>query len=212
MAIGQRAGSTSCTCGLAAFGGAPDREGHHAAAVQEQQPADRPAEEQFAACRPRACASQCICFGKREVPQEHASAAPATRRRCSGRADCLRIGEVFPFGVCTRSSASNSTPCFLRKAQRRRRRLSVGVERRRHGRAGEGLVEVFLALGDASRCARSAAAAWCSSRRRAGRDPQLLRGAPQPAPPAARVSPGSQDAGSSSTPISISSSLSINLH
>ena len=103
-------------------------------------------------------ASQCICFGKarsrRTPPSSSGSVSTALLPRMP-----LVIREVLALRRRHARQLLERHALLPGEAERRRRRLPVRAERRGHRRAADRLVEIFLALGDLARRARSAAAA-----------------------------------------------------
>ena len=108
-------------------------------------------------------ASQRICFGN--VRSRSSAAQHVGQHIDRGLAALAHaVREVLALRRLVPLERADLDAVLLREADRGRRRLAVGAERGRHGRAGDQLLEVVLPLGDAWRRARSAAAACCSSR------------------------------------------------
>ena len=137
VAVGQRPRlETSWTCGPLASSDAADRERHDAAAVEEEQPANRPAEEQLALAVVQLRVPVHL-LREREIAQH---ARQHVRQRVDGAAAALlpavRRG-TRPSASAPASAARTSTPVLAREAERRRRRLAVLVEGGRDRRAGQ---------------------------------------------------------------------------
>ena len=120
---------------------------HHPAAVEEQQPADRPAKCQLAL----AIVEQRVpvhLFRKAEAAQH---ACQHVRQRIDGRlaAQPIAVREIGPLWCLHVLEIADRHAVFPRKAGRGWRRPPVRPRRRRHRRAGEELFGISLSLGDA---------------------------------------------------------------
>ena len=112
MPVGHRAGAHFLHHRRLREHAAAHDERHDAAAVQEQDPADRPPEQQLAAADRPATRPSRICFGNASSRSVAASTSGSTSTVALPRS--RRVKERYvPFGVSTRSSSETSTP-FLR--------------------------------------------------------------------------------------------------
>ena len=93
---------------------------------------------------------------------------------------CFWIGEVLALGRLRAGQLLERDALLLGEPERRRRRLAVLAEGRRHRRAGDRLVEVVLALGDVRHAHGQAARRAEALDRRARRDPELVEARLEP--------------------------------
>ena len=188
---------------------AADDERHDAAAVQEEQPADRPAERQLALAvvehRVPAHLLRERAGRAASPPSTSGSTSTAALPRC-----CFAVGQVRRPSASRRARAPpTSTPCFAAKPAAAGVGSPSGSNARRHRRAGHQLLEIGLALGEPARRARSGAAACCRSRPAPRRGSRTAFSCASSRSPSCVGQAGSQLAGISSQPISSSSSRSI---
>ena len=207
MPVGHRAGSDLLHERCLRNFGATDVVRHDAAAIEEQQPADRAAEAQLAlAVIERRVPSHGL--RKRQAAQE---ACHHVGQRVDGCASALTLPDrqISPFWRIDFLERCRLDAVLLRKANGGRRQLPVGGTRRGDRRPGDDFFLVVLPLGDSSHAHRQPPRRATTTRRA-----RRCRGASRVSCAAVTsascvVSPGSQLAGTSSTPISISSSRSI---
>ena len=114
MAVGDRARADVLHERRLRGCGAADRERHDAAAVEEQQPADRPAEQQLALAVVEHRVPVHL-LRERQAAQHAASARRAARRPRPCRAGACGTRGSRPSASRSRSSAATSTPCFVAK-------------------------------------------------------------------------------------------------
>ena len=207
MAVGQRARLDVLHLRTGGIRRAADRERHDAAAVEEQQPADRPAEHELAAPVVERRVPVHL-LGKRHVAQHRAEhvGQRVDRRSCRAGASETTGTPLRPFS-CGRAPRQ-STPCFLAKPTAAGVGCPSGPNAADTGGPVIGLLEVLLPLGNLPQPRgqsprRAEASTGAPGAMRASFSRASTRS------PSCRVSPGSQAAGSSSTPISMRSSLSI---
>ena len=157
VAVGQRTRFDVLDLGSGGAGGSADRERHDAPAIEEEQPADGTAEQQLAAAVLELRVPVHL-LGERQIAQQ---AGEDVGQRVNGAAAALvlLIGEVFALGRLRARQLLERHALLLGEAERRGRRLAVLPEGRRHGRAGDRLVEIVLAFRDVRRRARSDAGA-----------------------------------------------------
>ena len=113
MPVGDRAGRHVLHQRARSVRRAADGERHDAAAVEKQQPADRPSEQQLALAVVEHRVPVHL-LGKRQVAQ-HAGEQLGQRVHGALAAHALALGEVGPLRRFLRSSASNATPCLRAK-------------------------------------------------------------------------------------------------
>jgi hypothetical protein len=173
MAVGQRARLDVLHQRAGGVRRPADGEWHDAAAIEEQQPADRAAEHELAAPVVERRVPLHL-LGKGQIP-EHA--AEHRRQRVDGALAALPLEErqVLALGRLRASKLVDRHALLPGEADGRRRRLTVGAERCRDGRTRDQLFEVLLTLGDLGEPRRQ------SPRRRvrldwsAGRNPRILQ-------------------------------------
>ncbi len=153
-------------------------ERHHASTVQEQDPADRPSEQQFAAAvvQPRVPVH---LLGEREFAQRRGE---HVRQHVDGGLAAFTADER-EIGALRRLDAfqlRDLDAVLAREADGRGRGLTVGTEGRGDGRAAHRLFEIALTFGDARDRGRQAARRREGFDRGAGRQPERgeLRGQP----------------------------------
>ena len=125
-------------------GGAADRERHHAAAIDEQNPADRPAEQQLAA----PVVERRVPVHRLRERQPAQRAAEDAGQHVHGRLPALPPAkrEVVPFRRLHALERRDLYALLRGEAARRWRRLPVGFERGRHRRTVDQLLEIGLPL------------------------------------------------------------------
>ena len=118
-------------------------------------------------------------LGERQIAQQ---AGEDVGQRVNGAAATLvlLIGEVFALGRFRARQLLERHALLLGKTERRRGRLAVLPEGRRHGRAGDRLVEVVLAFRDVRHPHGQAAGRAETLDRRPRRDPGLFEARLEP--------------------------------
>ena len=173
MPVGHRAGAHFLHRRRLREHAAAHHERHHASAVQEQNPADRPPEQQFAAAivqprvpvhllRERQLAQRRGEHVRKDVDRGLAAFTPRER-------------EIGPFRRVDPFQLGDLDAVLAREADRGGRGLAVGTERRGDGRAADRLLEIALTFGDARDRGGQAARGREGFDRGPGRQPEARR-------------------------------------
>ena len=173
VAVGQRARLDVLHQRTSGVRRAADGEGNDTAAIEEQQPANRPAEDELA---PPVVERRVPLhlLGKRQVAQHRAE---HRRQRVDGALAALALEErqVLALRRLGATELLHRHAQLARKADGGRRRLTVRPERRGDGRAADQLFEVLLALGDLGEPRRQPPRRRIRLHRGAGRDAGVLQ-------------------------------------
>ncbi len=152
---------------------APDGEGHHPAAEQEQNPANRPAEQQLSPAVVESCIPVHL-LRERQVAQQARQRVREHVHR-SLAADALAVAQVDALGCLHPFQVGGLHPLFPGKPRRRRRRLAVRPDRRGDGRSHDQVFQVGLPLGQARHARGQAPGRAVGFDRRAAGQAQALQ-------------------------------------